>query len=371
MGETAGRITGWLDFLVRSVVLGLAAAFVVVFFRPELLERNGQVDSFADAVEQSAPSVVNVHTARRLDDIDPEFIPDYWRRYFDDRPGEHRDRVESSLGSGVIVSPDGHILTSNHIIEDAEEIRVALHDGRIEAAEVVGTDPETDLALLRIEAADLPVIRFGRSDRLRVGDIALAIGNPVGLGQAVTQGIISATGRSQLGITTFENFIQTDAAINFGNSGGALVDTRGRLVGINTAMLSSENGGSGVGFAIPVSLAQGVMNQLIEHGRVIRGYLGIAPQSLTLELAESFGLDELVGVVVTNVQRGSPAHEAGIIPGDVVTHINGNEVTDYYDALNKVASLQPGDSAEIRVIRDEEVRYFSAVIAERQVPGQN
>ncbi|MCP1726086.1 serine protease DegS [Natronospira proteinivora] len=371
MKKPSGPLVAWIDFLAKSVILGLAAAFVVVYFRPELLSERDSIESFAPAVERSAPSVVNVHTARRVPgETHPGMMSEpFWRRFFDDSPGGHRDRIESSLGSGVIVSESGHILTSNHVIEGAEEIRVALHDGSIEAAEIVGTDPETDLALLQIPAQNLPVIQFGRSDRLQVGDVALAIGNPVGLGQAVSQGIVSATGRSQLGITTFENFIQTDAAINVGNSGGALVDTRGRLIGINTAMLSGENGGgSGIGFAVPVNLARGVMNQLIEHGRVIRGYLGVELQPLTPELAESFGLppDEQ-GVVITNVQRGGPAARAGIGPGDVITRINGEPVSDYYDTLNKVAGLQPGEVATIRLIRDGEIMQVDAVIADRQM----
>ncbi|MDQ2069527.1 trypsin-like peptidase domain-containing protein [Natronospira bacteriovora] len=372
MPNPPGWLSTWMDFLAKSVVVGLAAAFVVVYFRPELLTQRQAVDSYAAAVERSTPSVVNVHTARRVEDSPSTMLSEpFWQRFFGDAPGLHRERIESSLGSGVIVSPEGHILTSNHVIEGADEIRVALHDGRVSSAEIVGTDPETDLALLKIDASNLPVIAFGRSERLRVGDVTLAIGNPVGLGQSVSQGIVSATGRSQLGITLFENFIQTDAAINIGNSGGALVDSRGRLIGINTAMLSGENGGGGIGFAIPVNLARGVMEQIIEHGRVIRGYLGIAPQTLSPELAESFGLEAPAGVVVTNVQRASPADQAGIRPGDIVTHINGRPILDDYDALNKVASLQPGELAEVRLIRDEQTLTVHALIAERGIPGRN
>jgi len=370
MKQPSGALLAWVDFLAKSAVLGLAAAFVVVYFRPELLGERDGMDSFAPAVERSAPSVVNVHSARRIPgEPSPGMVPEpFWRQYFDDSPGEHRDRIESSLGSGVIVSEQGHILTSNHVIEEAEEIRVALHDGRIKAAEVVGTDPETDLALLQIPSENLPVIQFARPDQIRVGDIALAIGNPVGLGQAVSQGIVSATGRSQLGITTFENFIQTDAAINVGNSGGALVNARGRLIGINTAMLSGDNGGGGIGFAVPVNLARGVMNQLIEHGRVIRGYLGVGLQPLTPELAESFDLPrDQRGVLVTNVQSSGPADRAGIGPGDVITHINDQAISDSYEALNKVASIQPGELANVRLIRDGEVQRVDAVIADRQI----
>lgn len=368
MGTSWTKLSGIIDFLAKSVILGLAAAFLVVYFQPDLLNGREGVESYAEAVRQSAPSVVNVHTARRVEGPTDGMLADpFWRQFFSDRPGGHRDRIEGSLGSGVIVSDQGHILTSNHVIEDAEEIRVALHDGTIHEATIVGTDPESDLALLQVNAENLPVIRFGRSDRLEVGDVALAIGNPVGLGQAVSQGIVSATGRSQLGITTFENFIQTDAAINVGNSGGALVDTRGHLIGINTAMLSDENGAAGIGFAIPVNLARGVMNQIIEHGRVIRGYLGIEPQSLTPELARSLGLDHTRGVAVTNVQPGTPAERGGIETWDVITHINGEAVTGSYEALNLVASLEPGTEAAVTLIRDGERMETTVTISERDV----
>lgn len=371
MGTSWKKLSGILDFLAKSVVLGLAAAFIVVYFRPDLLDGRGGVESYADAVRQSAPSVVNVHTARRVDGPAQDMLSDpYWQQFFGDRPNGQRERIKGSLGSGVIVSADGHILTSNHVIEEAEEIRVTLHDGSIREAAIVGTDPESDLALLQIDGDNLPVIQFGRSDRLEVGDVTLAIGNPVGLGQAVSQGIVSATGRSQLGITTFENFIQTDAAINVGNSGGALVDTRGRLIGINTAMLSGSNGAAGIGFAIPVNLARGVMNQLIEHGRVIRGYLGVQLQSLSPELERSFSLDQTRGVQVRNVPPNTPADRGGIIPGDIITHLNGEPVTDYYEALNRVASLTPGTQATVTLIRSGERMQTTVTIGEREVPGR-
>ena len=356
-----------LDLLAKSAVVGLALAFVIVFFRPELLDRSGG-DDWADAAERASPSVVNIHTATRVDSPRAETpSDDLWYRYFSDVPGLDRELVESSLGSGVIVSQEGHILTSHHVIEEADEIRVALQDERILAAEIVGVDPDTDLALLQIDAEDLPVIDYGSSDRLRSGEVVLAIGNPIGLGQAVSQGIVSATGRSQLGITTFESFIQTDAAINFGNSGGALVDTRGRLVGINTAMLAGEQAGHGIGFAIPVNLARGVKNELIEHGRVIRGYLGIEPQNVTPELAESFGLDEPRGVLVVRVTEDSPAQEVDLEPGDVILRVNGEPVTDQYDLLNKIAGLTPGNRAELTLFRDGEEHRVSPVISQRPV----
>ena len=359
-----------LDLLAKSAVVGLALAFVIVFFRPDLLSQRDGADSWAQAVDRSAPSVVNIHTATEVDTPRSDILPDeLWQRFFADVPGLHQERIESSLGSGVIVSEEGHILTSHHVIADADEIRVALHDDQIAAADIVGVDPETDLALLRIEGENLPAIEFGSSDRIRVGDVVLAIGNPVGLGQAVTQGIVSATGRSQLGITTFENFIQTDAAINFGNSGGALVDTRGRLVGINTAMLAGENAGQGLGFAIPVNLARGVKAELIEHGRVIRGYLGVSPQNITRDLAESFGMDEARGVLVVQVQSGSPAEEAEMESGDVILEVDGNSVSDPYDLLNKIAALRPGDRAELTVWRNGETLSISVIIGERRVSG--
>lgn len=360
-----------LIFLLQSAVVGLAAAFLVVLFRPELLGGgNGRSlparASYADAVALSAPAVVNVHTAKRVEARVPApFNNPLLRDMLGDRFAP-RERIETSLGSGVIVSPEGHVLTNYHVIREADAIQVALADGRVARATVVGTDVETDLALLHIELRDLPVAPLGDSAALRSGDVVLAVGSPFGLGQTVTQGIVSATGRSNIGLTLFENFIQTDAAINVGNSGGALINTRGEVVGINTALLSQGGGSNGIGFAIPVNLARGVMQQLIEHGRVIRGWLGVTPQPLTPDLAEAFRLNELQGVLVSEIVPDSPAQRAGLRTGDVITHIAGQPVNSFREALNRVAAMQPGTEIEIRGIRQGRRFTVTAVVGERQ-----
>lgn len=369
------RLKKTLAFLLRSVTLGLALAFVVVWLRPDLLGRINAVranfsaspaaGSFHAAVSATAPSVVNIHSARRAADRDTPWLDDpLLQRYFGDdfAPG---NRIETTLGSGVIVSADGYILTNNHVISGADAIQIALADGRIADAEVVGTDPDTDLALLDVDLDDLPVIPMGRSDEIRVGDVVLAIGNPFGVGQTVTQGIVSATGRNYIGHATFENFIQTDAAINPGNSGGALVNTRGELVGVNSAIFSRSGGSNGIGFAVPVNLARGVLNQLIEHGRVIRGWLGVDPQDLTPELAEAFGLDTTAGFIVRDVYQGSPAEAAGLQRGDAITHINDDLVADSREALTVIASTPPGETVRIRGVRAGQPFVTSATVIER------
>lgn len=366
------QLSKWLIFVGQCAVLGLALAFVVVWLRPDLLGPAGNrakaPDSYASAVARSMPAVVNIRTAKRValrpQDAQPESETPQWPP----NPAERlapREAIETSLGSGVIVSQDGYILTNNHVIDGADAIQVQLADGRITEASIVGTDQETDLAVLKISLDKLPVISMGTSNALRVGDVVLAIGSPFGLGQTVTQGIISATGRSDLGITTFENFIQTDAAISKGNSGGALVDTDGRLVGINTALLSSNGASNGIGFAIPVNLARGVMRQLIEHGRVIRGWLGVVPQPLTPELAEGLGLKYADGVLVRGVYPGSPAALAGLHPGDVIRQINGSPVHDMRDALNRVAAMQPGTQVTLSGVRHGQPFSIMASVVER------
>ncbi|MGH8378905.1 MAG: trypsin-like peptidase domain-containing protein, partial [Gammaproteobacteria bacterium] len=306
-------LTRSLRLLLQAVVVGLAIAFVVVYFRPGLLTGSGRstaqhaVNSYADAVDISSPSVVNVHSARRAKAAGPLMDDPFWRRYFGNQPpGLPRNRLETSLGSGVIVSADGYVLTNYHVISGADAIQVGLADGRSAAARVVGVDPDTDLALIKIGLSHLKPIELGRSDDLHVGDVVLAIGDPYGVGQTVTHGIVSALGRSQLGLSTFENFIQTDAAINPGNSGGALVNARGHLVGINTALFSPSGGSNGIGFAIPVNLARGVMQQLIAYGRVRRGYLGVEPQDITPQLAQAFQLKSIDGFIITSVAPNGP-----------------------------------------------------------------
>ncbi len=358
-----------VSFLFRSVIVGLAAAFVIVYLKPDLLPggRNGatggpdsQIASYADAVSIAAPAVVNIYSTRAPDRaLSLRDHPLYSFVFGEDEPGP-RQPLESSLGSGVVVSDDGYIVTNHHLIRDADIIYIAFADGRAADARLVGTDPETDLALLKVGLQDLPAMSLGRSDLLRVGDVVLAIGNPFGIGQTVTQGIVSATGRGQLGLSRFENFIQTDAPINLGNSGGALVNTRGELIGINTAVFSNtaaaaQTGSAppvGIGFAIPVNLVRGVMNQLIQSGRVIRGWLGVIPKTLTPQDAATLGISGTSGILLIDVRAGSPAENAGLRPLDVITHIDEHEVLIWQDALNLIARALPGTVIHLQGIRD-------------------
>ena len=274
----------------------------------------------------------------------------------------------SSLGSGVIVSPEGYILTNHHVVEGADEIEIALADGKKLLAKVVGNDPDTDLAVLRVTTGSLPAITFGQSDALRVGDVVLAIGNPFGVGQTVTSGIVSALGRSQLGINTFENFIQTDAAINPGNSGGALIDAQGNLVGINSAIYSRSGGSMGIGFAIPVSTAKMVLEQIIKTGSVTRGWIGVEVQEITSALAESLKLPDAKGAIIAGVLRGGPADKAGVKPGDVLLAIEGKPVTDPQNMLNLVAGLAPGESAKLGLRRGQEPLELAVAVGKRPKP---
>jgi len=353
------RLGGALVFVAGSVVGGLALAFLIVAVRPELIRGSaaGQAPaavavpasliapgqgSYAEAVQRAGPAVVNVYTARvvteRLAPSLGELFGDYVPRY--------RQRIERSLGSGVIVDKEGHIVTNHHVIANADSIRVQLSDGRVADARIVGRDPDTDLAVLKIDLTPLPVAVFGRSDQLRVGDVVLAIGNPIGLSQTVTHGIVSATSRQQLGIAPLEDFIQTDAPINFGNSGGALVDTSGALVGINTAIVAKNLGVEGIGFAIPVNMVRGVLGDIVAHGRVIRGWIGIVPEDLPAEQAQQLGL-EPGAVVIGNLYIGSPAQRAGLQPGDVLLAIDGTALHSAQDALGRVASQAPTAISQI------------------------
>ena len=364
-------------FLLRAVVVGLAIAFLVVWWRPALLgaaptppraaaapERAVGIPSFADSVARAEPAVVNVYTARVVTErrqVNPldQLFGDYWPSY--------RQRVERSLGSGVIVDAKGTIVTNQHVIAGAESIRVQLADGRIADAAIVGQDPDTDLAILHLSLANLPIMPMGRSDTLRVGDIVLAIGNPYGLSQTVTQGIVSATGRGQLGLATFENFIQTDAAINLGNSGGALIDARGDLVGINTAVLNRGYGGpEGIGFAIPVNLVRGVMEQILARGHVVRGWLEFVPQDLSPEQAEQLGIDGS-GIAVVNILRNSPAFGAGVRAGDLITGLDGDSVKSSQDLVSKLAQRRPGSQVELAGRHGRQAYKVKLAVTERPI----
>jgi len=376
----------FLSYLIQAIVLGLAIAFVVTYLWPSLVSReaptveirqsapvlakrpaNGPY-SYAAAVEKAAAAVVNVNTAKVVTVRSNPFFDDpVFRQFFgnaDDLIGP-RKRVETSLGSGVIMSEQGYILTNHHVIQGADAIQVSLQDGRIAQAKVVGSDPDTDVAVLKIDLKKLPVITLGHSEGLRVGDVVLAIGNPYGVGQTVTMGIVSATGRNRLGINTFENFIQTDAAINPGNSGGALIDAEGNLVGINTAIFSRSGGYQGIGFAIPTSMAQSVMTEILEHGRPVRGWLGIEAQAITPQIARALDLDDTNGVIVVGVVRGGPAHRAGMQAGDVIVSIDGKKITEAREALVAIAGRKPGDHVKLRVRRDGKELSLEATAIER------
>ena len=328
--------------------------------------------SYADAVSSAAPAVANLYTTKMVNNNNkpnhPLFDDPQFRRFFGDNLPKQK-RMQSSLGSAVIMSPEGYLLTNNHVTSGADQIVVALKDGRETIAKVVGSDPETDLAVLKIDLKNLPSITLGRSESIRIGDVALAIGNPFGVGQTVTMGIISATGRNQLGLNTYEDFIQTDAAINPGNSGGALVDANGNLTGINTAIFSKSGGSQGIGFAIPTKLALEVMKSIIEHGQVIRGWLGIEVQPLTQELSESFGLKDRPGIVVAGIFRDGPAQKAGLQLGDVILSIDGEPAGDGRRSMNQVARIKPTDKVTVQVMRNGKELKLTAEIGLRPPPA--
>lgn len=356
----------WLIF-AQTVTTALAIVFVVQIFYPRILNselqsiennfhhsnRISSSGSYSVAAEKAMPSVVNIFTSKKKA-INPhqQFLDDpVFKRFFGDQmeePSQH----DNSLGSGVIVNSDGLILTNQHVIEAADEIEVALEDGRSLRARIVGSDPETDLAVLKIDVKNLPSITFADSKKNKVGDVVLAIGNPFGVGQTVTQGIISALGRNHLGISTFESFIQTDASINPGNSGGALIDAEGNLVGINSAIYSRNGGSMGIGFAIPVSIAKQVMEQIVRQGSVTRGWLGIEAQDLTLELADSFQLRTTHGALIAGIVKGSPAERAGLKVGDVLIEINSMKVIDGTSMIGIISELNPNKQAILKIARN-------------------
>ncbi len=371
------RIPGWLRWVAPWVALGLVAALAIVWFKsgsganepaPVVADAPAEVAaapptaenpepatvapqpvllSFADAVDRAAPAVVNIYTARR---VIVSNAPPQLGQLFGDAWPDYRERVDRSLGSGVIYDARGHVVTNFHVIERASEISVLLRDGREATARLVGVDRDTDLAVLKIELGNLPVMPIGRSDRLRVGDPVLAIGNPIGLNHTVTQGIVSATGRGRLGVATFENFIQTDAAINFGNSGGALVDGGGRLVGLNSVIAGRQAGIEGIGFAIPVDLVRGVVDAILQDGRVVRGWIGVVPGNLNPSDAAQFGIPE-GAVLVRAVYPNSPAAAQGVARGDFITEVNGTALRGAQDLLSKVAMLKPGQGVKLELLR--------------------
>ena len=333
------------------------------------LTRHQGPASYSNAVNQAAPAVVNIYSSRIVErDQHPLMSDPFFNQFFSGDDATTHQRMLSSLGSGVIVSNDGYVLTNHHVINGADQIQVALRDGRETLAEVIGTDPESDLAVLRIGLEDLPVIELADSEEVAVGDVALAIGNPFGVGQTVTMGIISATGRSHLGLNAYEDFIQTDAAINPGNSGGALVNPEGALVGINTAIFSRSGGSQGIGFAIPANLAHSILDELVTRGRVIRGWLGIEAQALSRELAASFGLRTPQGVIVAGVVSGGPAAQAGLQPGDVLLSIDGQVILDARATMSDIASIPPGTSLPLTIVRGGERVEMTVEVGERPVP---
>ena len=350
------RFRAALAFLVQSVVVGLAVAFIVVLLRPDLMPDLGRGPAggpatYADAVDKSGGAVANVYIKRLVET--------------DSADGPGRFRVLTSYASAVVIDPEGYLVTNYHVVGQAAEIRVQLADGRIAEPEIVGVDRETDLALLRVAMGQLPAITLGRSADLRIGDIVLAIGNPYGLTKSVTLGIVSARGRGNLNLATFENFIQTDAAINAGNSGGALINTDGELVGINTAVLAQDAGTEGIGFAIPVDLVRGVVAQIREHGRVIRGWLGLEPDDLTSAEKAAIGLEGDTGILLVNIYAGSPAAAAGLRSGDIIIAINGEAIGSSRQARLIVAGSAPGDSLEIVLIRDGVRLTTTTTVGER------
>jgi serine protease DegQ len=377
----------WLIF-AQTATVAVAVLFVLTTLKPEWIPgreaprearlvvkeaasvpaTGARPSSYNDAAVKAAPAVVNIFTSGTAKGARHPFADDpLFRRFFGDSLGG--GRPTASLGSGVIVSPKGYVLTNNHVVEGMDQIEVLLADSKTRLrAKLVGSDPETDLAVLKLEREDLPAITLGALDGVRVGDVVLAIGNPFGVGQTVTMGIVSALGRTGLGVSTYENFIQTDAAINQGNSGGALVDTAGNLIGINTVILSGSGGSIGIGFAIPVSTARTVMEQIIAEGAVTRGYIGIQAQEVTPELAESFKIPNGAGVLIAGVERGGPSDKGGVKPGDVLVAVNGRPTRDPAAMLDAVAALPPGSQATLKLRRSQSELDAVVTVGKRPPP---
>ena len=371
---------GFLSFIYRYVTLGLATAFlallILFYLYPELFrgdqplatinstQQTSAPVSYADAVQAAAPAIVNIYTTKVVTEKNP-FLDDQLLKRFFGNQLVPRQRLERSLGSGVIISREGYLLSNYHVVENADEILVALRDGRTTEARLIGGDPDTDLAVLKIELDQLPTIILGQSEKLRVGDVTMAIGNPFGVGQTVTLGIISATGRSDIGINTFEDFIQTDAAINPGNSGGGLINARGELIGINTAIFSRSGGSQGIGFAIPIHIASAAMEQIITQGFIPRGWLGFDTQNLTPQLLETFSQVNLSGVLINRVYRNSPAHITGIAPGDVLIELNGKAVSNSRQLYRQVTQLKPQSTVTLKILRGKNIYEFTSTVIQR------
>jgi serine protease DegQ len=375
----------WLIF-AQVCTLCLAVLFVVSTLRPDLLPRRGssasrggnvvllqetatpvtaeRVATYADAARKAMPAVVNIYTSKEMRQRNPLLDDPMLRRYFPDLADKVPRQRATSLGSGVIVSSEGYVLTNNHVIEGADDIQLVLADGRRLKARVRGADPESDLAVLKTEGENLPAITFGNPESAHVGDVVLAIGNPFGFGNTVTMGIISALGRSHLDINRFEDFIQTDAAINPGSSGGALVDTAGNLIGINSIIFSQSGGSLGIGFAIPVSLARAVLEQLIKDGEVTRGWLGIEPQELTSEMAQAIAIEN-GGVLIRSIVQNGPADRAGILVRDIVIEIDGRPTRDTPALLARIAELSPGSTSKVTVWREKKQVSFDVTVGRR------
>jgi serine protease DegQ len=375
----------WLLF-AQACTLCLAALFVLVTLRPDLLPRTtgrgasvvvtqetatpligARVASYADAAKKAMPAVVNIYTSKEVRSRNPLADDPVFKRYFPELSATQR---QTSLGSGVVVAAEGYVLTNHHVIQGADDIQLVLSDGRRVAARVRGTDPESDLAVLKAEEGNLPAMTFAASDNIQVGDVVLAIGNPFGLGNTVTLGIVSALGRNYLGVNRFEDFIQTDAAINPGNSGGALIDTAGNLVGINSTIFSQSGGSLGIGFSIPVSLARNVFEQIVRDGEVTRGWLGIEPTAVTAEVAKALALSRPEGVVIRGIQQGGPAERAGIKVLDVVVDIGGKSTRNVPQLLARIAELPPGSSAKVRVVRAGQDVEVDVMVGKRPPPDR-
>tara|TARA_R110002111_G_scaffold144608_3_gene210823 strand:+ start:82 stop:1185 length:1104 start_codon:yes stop_codon:yes gene_type:complete len=359
-------------FMLQYSAYGLAAAFVfliifsddlrsnIPFFSPESNQY-----SFNNAVTATAPAVVNVYASKVYQErVHPLFQDPLFRRFFGNVPTKPKQRRDSSIGSGVIMNTSGYILTNAHVLQDANDIRITLNDGRQSQAQLIGLDTDTDLAVINIPLQNLPIIPIGNSSSLQVGDIVLAIGNPYNFGQTVTQGIVSATSRKRRGISFFDDFIQTDADINLGNSGGALVTAKGQLIGINTAIISSSGGSEGIGLATPINQALNVMEQLIKNGKVVRGWLGIEAQTLSTDVIESASLDT-GGVLVTAIIRDGPAESSGMVPGDIIISIDGENVASPDQAIELITGLIPGKQVIIKILRGWEQQELIARIAQR------